>query len=89
MAALSRRATTQAERGGAAASKPWRKTGYRWITGPMTTVRNDLPSPEAPVVGRVGLTDGTWLSESSRSGAVVLETTHMALAGSETKRAVR
>jgi hypothetical protein len=35
------------------------------------------------------LTDGMWISESSRSGAVVLETTHMALAGSETKRAVR
>jgi hypothetical protein len=44
----------------------------KWISGPITTVRLELMSPKAPAVARVGLTAWRWLSESSRSGTVVL-----------------
>ena len=46
--------------------------GYRWITGPITTVRNEHFCSELAAVARVGLVTRRWLSDKNRSAAVVL-----------------
>jgi hypothetical protein len=43
-----------------------------WLTGPITTVRDEHISLNALAVARVGLTTWKWFTESRRSGAVVL-----------------
>jgi hypothetical protein len=43
-----------------------------WISGPITTVRNEHICHELAAVARVGLATRRWLSETSRSAAVVL-----------------
>jgi hypothetical protein len=45
---------------------------YKWIAGPITTVRHERMKPTAPAVVRSGLTESRWFTESSRSGTVVL-----------------
>jgi hypothetical protein len=45
---------------------------YKWISGPVTTVRNELMSLKGLAVARVGLTAWEWFTESSWSGIVVL-----------------
>ena len=47
-------------------------TGYKWITGPITTVRREHTLPKSPAVARVGFTTWKWFTESTRSSAVVL-----------------
>ena len=49
-----------------------RSTGYKWITGPITTVRREHILPKSPAVARVGFIAWKWFTESTRSGAVVL-----------------
>jgi hypothetical protein len=46
--------------------------GYRWITGPITAVRNEHFCSELAAVARVGLVTRRWLSDMNRSAAVVL-----------------
>jgi hypothetical protein len=46
--------------------------GYRWITGPITTVHNEHFCSELAAVARVGLVTRRWLSVKNRSAAVVL-----------------
>ena len=46
--------------------------GYRWITGPITTVRDGRMSPEALADTRVVLSAWKWFSERTWSRTVVL-----------------
>ena len=46
--------------------------GYRWITGPITTVCNEHCCSELAAVARVGSVTRRWLSDKNRSAAVVL-----------------
>jgi hypothetical protein len=43
-----------------------------WISGPITTVLNEHICHELAVVARVDLATRRWLSDKSRSAAVVL-----------------
>jgi hypothetical protein len=43
-----------------------------WISGPITTVHNEHICHELAAVARVGLGKRRWLSDKSRSAAVVL-----------------
>ena len=45
---------------------------YKWIAGPITTVRHERMSPKALAVTRASWTVWMWLTESSRSGSAVL-----------------
>jgi len=47
-----------------------------WISGPITTVQNEHICYELAAVARVGLATRRWLSETSRSVAEVLGTSH-------------
>jgi hypothetical protein len=46
--------------------------GYKWISGPITTVQDGHIVPKATAVTRVGSAAQQWFSESSGSGIVVL-----------------
>ena len=46
--------------------------GYRWITGPITTVHNEHFCGELAAVARVGLVARSWLSDKNNRAAVVL-----------------
>jgi hypothetical protein len=46
--------------------------GYRWITGPITTVRGGRMSPEALANTRVVMSAWKWFSEWTWSSIVVL-----------------
>jgi len=55
-----------------AARKAGGSNGYRWITGPITTVRDGRMSPEALADTRVVLSAWKWFSERTWSSTVVL-----------------
>ena len=46
--------------------------GYKWISGPITTVHDERIVPNATAVTRAGSNAQKWFSESSRSGIVIL-----------------
>ena len=46
--------------------------GYKWKSGPITTVHDGRIVPTAAAVTRVGSAAQKWFSESSRSGIAVL-----------------
>jgi hypothetical protein len=55
-----------------AARRAGGSNGYRWITGPITTVHSEHFCSELAAVARVGLVARRWLSDKNRSAAVVL-----------------
>ena len=44
---------------------------YKWITGPITNVRNEHIWPKASAVAKICLAAWRWFTERSRSGIVV------------------
>ena len=48
-----------------------RSFGYKWITGPLTTVRDGQRLPKAVAVTRVRSSAWVWFSECSRGDTVV------------------
>ena len=55
-----------------AAPRAGGSNGYRWITGPITTVRDGRMSPKALADTRVVLSAWKWFSERRCSSPVVL-----------------
>jgi len=55
-----------------AAHRAGGSNGYRWITGPITTVHKEHFCGELAAVARVGLVTRRRLSDKNRSAAVVL-----------------
>ena len=54
-------------------AKPTRFSSlYRWISGPITTVRHERMSPKAIAVTRARWTAWMWFTESCRRGSEVL-----------------
>ena len=55
-----------------AARRAGGSNGYRWITGPITTVRREHILPKSLAVARVGFIAWKWFTEGTKSVAVVL-----------------